>query len=174
MEYEFSDSTIIIPTELTLNSFAPSKSSPQTLGTSIVLSADAEGGTGSLTYKYYVKANGSTTTLSTTTSSTYTWKPTEAGTYTVYVDVTDEDGNKVSKNFNYVISNGGSDEEYGTVIVKYLDEETGEEITSSTTLTGKVGEAYKATAKTVSGYTLSFTPANASGTQNILMTVIFH
>ncbi|MCI6190714.1 MAG: MucBP domain-containing protein, partial [Clostridium sp.] len=174
MEYEFSDSTIIIPTELTLNSFAPTKSSPQTLGTSIVLSADAEGGTGSLTYKYYVKLNGTTTTLKTSTANTYTWKPTEVGTYTVYVDVTDEDGNKVSKNFSYVISNGGDDEDYGTVIVKYLDEETGEEITSSTTLTGKVGEAYKATAKTISGYTLSFTPANASGNYTLATKTVLY
>ena len=107
MSYEIA--TVVTPTELTLNSFTSSKSSPQQLGTSIVLSADAEGGTGSLTYKYYVKFNGSTTTLSTTTSNTYTWKPTKAGTYTVYVDVTDEDGNKVSDNFSYTIKSNEAD-----------------------------------------------------------------
>ena len=49
------------------------------------------------------------------------------------------------------------------VIVKYVDE-SGNEIASSNTLTGKVGDAYTTSAKTISGYTLKTTPANANGT----------
>ena len=49
------------------------------------------------------------------------------------------------------------------VIVKYVDE-SGNEIASSNTLTGKVGDPYTTSAKTISGYTLKTTPANANGT----------
>ncbi|MEI3337463.1 MAG: TIM-barrel domain-containing protein [Clostridium sp.] len=50
----------------------------------------------------------------------------------------------------------------GTVIVKYVDED-GNEILTSTTKTGNVGDSYKTTAKTISGYTLKTTPSNATG-----------
>ena len=50
----------------------------------------------------------------------------------------------------------------GTVIVKYVDED-GNEIAGSTTKTGNVGDSYKTTAKTISGYTLKTTPSNATG-----------
>ena len=53
--------------------------------------------------------------------------------------------------------------EQGTVIVKYIDEQTNEEIASRTTLTGKVGESYEASSKEINGYTLSFIPSNATG-----------
>ena len=53
--------------------------------------------------------------------------------------------------------------EEGKVIVKYIDEETNEEIASRTTLTGNVGESYEASAKEIDGYTLSFIPSNATG-----------
>ncbi len=50
----------------------------------------------------------------------------------------------------------------GTVKVKYVDE-SGNEISSSTTKIGNVGESYTTTAKTISGYELVSTPSNASG-----------
>ena len=61
----------------------------------------------------------------------------------------------------------------GTVIVKYVDED-GNEIAGSTTKTGNVGDSYKTTAKTISGYELVLTPTNASGTyKNGTITVTY-
>ena len=61
----------------------------------------------------------------------------------------------------------------GTVIVKYVDE-NGNEIATSTTKTGEVGESYTTTAKTISGYELVSTPTNASGTyKNGTITVTY-
>jgi len=52
----------------------------------------------------------------------------------------------------------------GTVTVKYVDKETGNEIATSESLRGKVGKTYTTTAKTISGYELIETPSNATGT----------
>ena len=51
----------------------------------------------------------------------------------------------------------------GTVNVKYVDED-GNEIATSKTMTGNVGDSYTTSAVSVSGYTLKTTPSNASGT----------
>ena len=52
----------------------------------------------------------------------------------------------------------------GTVTVKYVNKETGEEIATSESLRGKVGKTYTTTAKTIKGYELIETPSNATGT----------
>ncbi|MDY4079597.1 MAG: type I pullulanase, partial [Clostridium sp.] len=52
----------------------------------------------------------------------------------------------------------------GTVTVKYVDKETGNEIATSESLRGKVGKTYTTTAKTIKGYELIETPSNATGT----------
>ncbi|WP_239257197.1 MucBP domain-containing protein [Listeria ilorinensis] len=49
------------------------------------------------------------------------------------------------------------------VTVKYVDEE-GNELADSETLTGKIGDSYTTTAKTIAGWALKETPANATGT----------
>ena len=51
----------------------------------------------------------------------------------------------------------------GTVVVKYVDE-SGNDIATSTSLTGNVGSSYSTSAVSVSGYTLKTTPTNATGT----------
>ncbi|ECZ7679907.1 LPXTG cell wall anchor domain-containing protein [Listeria monocytogenes] len=51
----------------------------------------------------------------------------------------------------------------GDVIVQYKDT-TGAVLADSTTLSGNVGENYTTTAKTIDGYSLTTTPANANGT----------
>ena len=56
-----------------------------------------------------------------------------------------------------------ADAQTSLVLVKYVDED-GNEIATSNTLTGKVGDPYTTSAKTISGYTLKTTPANANGT----------
>lgn len=52
--------------------------------------------------------------------------------------------------------------EKGTVTVNYVDE-NGQPITASDNLSGNVGDNYSTSAKTIDGYTLIETPANASG-----------
>lgn len=51
----------------------------------------------------------------------------------------------------------------GTITVKHVNE-SNVEIAPSDSLTGNVGLTYKTSAKTIDGYTLKTTPANASGT----------
>ncbi|EAC5507549.1 MucBP domain-containing protein [Listeria monocytogenes] len=51
----------------------------------------------------------------------------------------------------------------GDVTVQYKDT-TGAVLADSTTLSGNVGENYTTTAKTIDGYSLTTTPANANGT----------
>ncbi|ENB7253547.1 MucBP domain-containing protein [Listeria monocytogenes] len=51
----------------------------------------------------------------------------------------------------------------GDVAVQYKDT-TGAVLADSTTLSGNVGENYTTTAKTIDGYSLTTTPANANGT----------
>ena len=60
----------------------------------------------------------------------------------------------------YVYSKTGSSE--GTVIVKYVDEDENE-ISTSITKIGTIGESYTTVARTISGYELISTPSNASG-----------
>ena len=52
----------------------------------------------------------------------------------------------------------------GTVIVKHIDSDTGAEITTAETKTGKAGTSYTTSPATVADYNLSKTPTNASGT----------
>ena len=63
---------------------------------------------------------------------------------------------------NGVWSESSDNEQEGTVVVKYVDED-GNQIASQTTKTGTVGTSYTTTAKTIDGYTLKTTPSNASG-----------
>ena len=61
-----------------------------------------------------------------------------------------------------VVSNENPNAE-GTVITKYIDEDTNKEIAQSETTTGKVGDSYSTSSKTIEGYTLTEKPSNASG-----------
>ena len=56
-----------------------------------------------------------------------------------------------------------SKRENGKVIVKYVEQSSGDEIASSVTLSGKVGEKYTTIAKDINGYELVKTPSNATG-----------
>ncbi len=76
----------VTPVAPTISSFKASKTSAA-LGESITLSTTATGS--NLKYKYLAKIDGTWTTIrSASTTSSYTWKPTKAGTYTVRVVVT--------------------------------------------------------------------------------------
>ena len=72
---------------LSIQSFTASKSDAK-LGESITLKTTATGA--NLKYKYIAELNGTWTTIrANNTTSSYTWKPTEKGTYTVRVIVSD-------------------------------------------------------------------------------------
>ncbi|WKY47890.1 triple tyrosine motif-containing protein [Eubacteriaceae bacterium ES3] len=76
-------------------------------GSSVILSAEASGGSGPYTYTYSYKLGTKsevkleTYTDSATGSNLAVFMPDEAGTYTLNVTVTDHDGNTVTKTINY-------------------------------------------------------------------------
>lgn len=87
--------------KLVLKSFSASKSSPQPKGTAVKFTAEAEGGTGKLQYRFYRVANGKTTIFRDFGEQNSTNCNPAAGTYVVYVDVKDEAGNVVTGRMNY-------------------------------------------------------------------------
>ena len=78
---------------LTIHSFTASVESPQKQGTSVKLTVDADGGEGTLQYRFYRQGNGITTVFRDyAASSTAYCNPPVEGTYILYVDVKDESG----------------------------------------------------------------------------------
>ena len=98
-------SEIIEPVEtekLKITDFKAAKESPQPQGTSIKLTASAQGGTGELQYRFYRIKDGVTTVFRDYASSHIAYSnPPEPGDYTLYVDVKDEAGNIVTKQISY-------------------------------------------------------------------------
>ena len=77
------------------------------LGSSIKMTAKAAGGTAPYSYKYFVKAQGSsswTALTGITTATTYTNKPTTAGTYQYAVRVIDANGKYITKYFTVKVN----------------------------------------------------------------------
>lgn len=78
---------------LTIRSFTAEQESPQKKGTSVKLIADADGGEGTLQYRFYRQGNGKTTVFRDYAANGVAYcNPPEAGTYILYVDVKDESG----------------------------------------------------------------------------------
>jgi hypothetical protein len=92
-------------TPLAVDSFTVDKATGQTVGTLLTLSANASGGEGDYQYGFYYDLNGKTTNIQDYSSvSTATFTPTEAGIYTLSVQVLDGKGNTVKKSIvNYVV-----------------------------------------------------------------------
>jgi len=67
-----------------------------------------------------------------------------------------EDNDKNIINLYYTKKNGN-------VVIKYVDEDTGKEIASSDTITGKVDDDYTSKSKTIDGYDLSKNSGNTNG-----------
>ena len=67
-----------------------------------------------------------------------------------------EDNEKNVINLYYTKKNG-------SVIVKYIDEDTGKEIAKEDTITGKVDDEYTSKSKTIDGYDLTKNSGNTSG-----------
>jgi len=67
-----------------------------------------------------------------------------------------EDNDKNIINLYYTKKNGN-------VVIKYVDEDTGKEIASSDTITGKIDDDYTSKSKTIDGYDLSKNSGNTNG-----------
>ena len=95
---------IIASSNLEIQSFTVDKTSPQVKGTNVKLTVKASG-KGTLQYKFIIKDDkGNWYKLRDfSTSNTYVWKTTVAGSKKLYVDVKDEDGKVVRKELNYVV-----------------------------------------------------------------------
>ncbi|MBC3900862.1 S8 family serine peptidase [Acetobacterium malicum] len=90
---------------LKIDAFTVDKPTGQTLGTLLTLNAAASGGEGDFQYGFYYDLNGKTTTIQEYGSAaTAAFTPTEAGIYTLSVQVLDGKGNTVKESIvNYVV-----------------------------------------------------------------------
>ena len=123
---------------------------------------------GTVTVKYVDEDGNDLTspiTLTGNVGDSYTTSKKTFSGYTLSSTPTNAIGKYTASNLtvSYKYTKDEEPIEEGKVIVKYIDEETNEEIASRTTLTGNVGESYEASAKEIDGYTLSFIPSNATG-----------
>lgn len=88
----------------TVTSFTTSASSV-TAGSAVTLKSVVSGGTANYTYKYYANDTVISTKTSSATSTSCTWTPTSAGTYTLKVVVTDANGKSATKTIaNYTVT----------------------------------------------------------------------
>ena len=97
MSYTWKDAT----DPLTVNSISASAASPQAIGTTVRFTADAEGGEGTLQYRFYRVIDGTTTVFRDYDTRNYANANPKAGTYTIYVDVKDEAGNVATSKVTY-------------------------------------------------------------------------
>ena len=152
-----------------VNEVIASKESPQVAGTSIDLTAKAEG-EGTLSYKYEVNSE---VVREFSTSNKFTWVPTEEGEYTVKVTVKDSNGKTASKSLNYTITEKTTvsleikdikvDQETGTVgsPVKITTTVEGEgEILYSVSV-HEIKEGWKTIDKNSTSNTTQWTPSKA-------------
>lgn len=83
---------------LKINKFESNTTTPE-LDETVSLSADAQNGSGDIKYKFYMEnEKGEQTVLQDYSSSRFCeWKPSVVGTYTLYVEVKDSEGNVEKK-----------------------------------------------------------------------------
>lgn len=87
----------VIVDELSVGSFKANKQSPQEIDTEILLTALGAGGKSGYQYEFYYLLGGEKTVVQNYSSTnTYTFKPTETGTYSLYVDVKNASGSSVT------------------------------------------------------------------------------
>ncbi len=102
-EYEILGEVVDPAEKPEILSFKADPASPQTLGTSIKLTAKAQGGEGELSYRFYRVAEDGTVSVF---RDFQKWNvaycnPPKAGEYILYVDVRDEAGNTVTESMTY-------------------------------------------------------------------------
>ena len=96
--------TYKITNPLKITSFNTSLASPQNAGRKITMSASASGGEGTIKYQFYAYLNGKLVSKSAySTTKTYVWTPTKAGTYTIKVVARDSKGTVVKTTKSYVV-----------------------------------------------------------------------
>lgn len=96
-----------VPNLLKIKSFTADKTSPQTQGTTVQFTAEAEGGEGTLQYRFRRVDNSGTESVfrDYSAGNAAYCNPSEIGAYTIYVDVKDEAGNVVTKSVEYEWTN---------------------------------------------------------------------
>lgn len=133
-----------------ITSFTTSASTV-TAKTAVTLKTVVSGGTANYTYKYYVNGAVVSTKTSSSKTSSYSWTPSTAGTYTLKVTVTDANSNTVTKTIsNYIVTE------------------------SSTTAVDPVISSFTASASTVSEntpVTLTTKIKSGTGTANFTYTI---
>ena len=90
---------------LKIDSFTVSPNTAN-IGETVKLSASATGGSGTIKYKFYAKQGNSYTKIQDySTNNSVKWIPSESGNYTIYVDVKDNSGEKVSASKDFTVNN---------------------------------------------------------------------
>ena len=133
------DGGMVSPVDkLEINELNASKKSPQDVGTTIDLVTEAEGGKGSLSYKYEVDSE---VIKDFSSSNKASWKPTEAGDYTIKVTVKDSKGTSVTKTMKYKINESKVDLEISEIEVSKEKGKVGVPVDITTIANGS-GETY--------------------------------
>ena len=147
--------------ELVAGNISTNIPSPQNVNESITISvSSASGGTGIYNYKIIVRdSSGNEETLSESTSAT--WKPTKAGTYTIKSTVIDSEGNKASSTeVSYVINDKLK---VDLTIDKESPQKINTEIGLNLTASGGTGGySYKITIKDSSGKELTLSNSTSA------------
>lgn len=92
--------------ELKINKVNLSEASPQPVGKTVTLSVDAEGGNGELQYRFYREKDGIITVFRDYQKSNVAYCNPAAGSYKIYVDVRDGEGNLVTEQLAYTWETG--------------------------------------------------------------------
>ena len=88
-----------------ITKITPSIASSQAIvGNSVKFTTASSGASGQAQYRFRIKSGTTVVAQSTiSTATSYTWKPSKAGTYTVEVFAQDDDSNQVTKRITYVV-----------------------------------------------------------------------
>ena len=101
-EYEIIGEVVPPVDKLTVTSFTAAKVSPQPVGTTVKLTAEAKGGEGDLQYRFYRESSdGKTTVFCDYQKWNTAYCNPAAGTYTLYVEVKDSAGNTATASMDY-------------------------------------------------------------------------
>ncbi len=121
-----------------------------------------------ITIEYDATINSNITSKGTLNSTVSI--PTRANMKSYVIDISSMSSTDKEKYKNIYIEDNDNDSisgknntPRGTVEVKYIDQVTKKEISTSTTKTGIAGDTYTTSSKTINGYELVVTPSNSTG-----------
>ncbi len=111
------------------------------IGEKVKVTANATGGIGTLNYRFYYKVDGKSTTIQESSSkASAEWTPTEAGTYSIRVKVTDSAGNTRTESKKYTVKESESDLNIESISADKEKITIGDKVTLSTVANGGTGE----------------------------------